>query len=80
MKTLDAPDNTSLLIKVYHRNLTDYIQCVLVPYAVAQGSKNPDKLYLAYGKLIKSSLGLEGVSRDNLTGKYQIAYARPNLL
>ena len=46
--------------------MTDSLK-VLVDYATAAGSKNADKLYMTYNKLINKNLGLQAGQRDSLT-------------
>ena len=53
-------------VKVLYRKMTDSLK-VLVDYAKAAGSKNADKLYMTYNKLINKNLGLQAGQRDSLT-------------
>ena len=53
-------------VKVLYRKMTDSLK-VLVDYATAAGSKNADKLYITYSKLINKNLGLKPGQRDSLT-------------
>ena len=53
-------------VKVLYRKMTDSLK-VLVDYATAAGSKNADKLYMTYNKLINKNLGLQAGQRDSLT-------------
>ena len=53
-------------VKVLYRKMTDSLK-VLVDYATAAGSKNADKLYMTYNKLINKSLGIQAGQRDSLT-------------
>ena len=53
-------------VKFLYRKMTDSLK-VLVDYATAAGSKNADKLYMTYNKLINKSLGLQAGQRDSLT-------------
>ncbi len=52
--------------KLVRRYETDAIQ-YLIPYAQEQGSKNAEKLYLTYSKLVNKSMGIESGQRDKLS-------------
>ena len=54
---------TSLKIR---KNETNIIK-ILENYAKAQGSKNYNKLYLVYTKLVYKTLGIQSGNRDNLS-------------
>lgn len=49
---------------------TDIILTKLIPLAESQGSEHPEKLYLAYSKLVNSVLGIEAGQRDSLPLNY----------
>ena len=42
----------------------------LIPHAEAQGSKNTDKFYMTYSKLVNTTLGIEAGMRDGLPYNY----------
>lgn len=56
--------------KKVRREETDVILTKLIPLAESQGSKNAGKLYLAYSKLVNSTLGIEAGQRGNLPLPY----------
>lgn len=45
---------------------TDIILAKLIPLAERQGSKNPEKLYMVYSKLVNMTLGIDAEQRNNL--------------
>lgn len=49
--------------KLVRRNETDRI-AELIEYAKSQGSRNADKLYMAYSKLVNNLVGIEAGQRD----------------
>ena len=56
--------------KQVRRDETDIILTKLIPLAEVQGSKNAEKLYMAYSKLVNATLGIEAGQRDNLPMSY----------
>ncbi|OQB13759.1 MAG: Phage regulatory protein Rha (Phage_pRha) [Firmicutes bacterium ADurb.Bin193] len=56
--------------KQVRQDETDIILTKLIPLAEEQGSAHPEKLYLAYSKLVNSVLGIEAGQRDNLSLAY----------
>lgn len=56
--------------KATRLNETDTIRDKLIPLAIGQGSKNYEKLYMTYSKLVNQCLGIEGRSRDDLPYHY----------
>jgi len=56
--------------KQVRRDETDIILEKLIPHAEAQGSKNAEKLYMVYSKLVNNILGIEAGQRDNLPLAY----------
>lgn len=51
--------------KLVRRTITDRIQ-ILIPYARQQGSKNYDKLYMTYSRLVNKLLGLKTGDRERV--------------
>lgn len=49
---------------------TDVILTKLIPLAESQGSKNAEKLYLTYSKLVNLTLGIQAGQRDSLSLTY----------
>ena len=56
--------------KQARRDETDVILQKLIPLAESQGSKNAGKLYMAYSKLVNTTLGIEAGQRDRLPLAY----------
>jgi len=56
--------------KEARREETDVIMTKLIPLAESQGSKHPEKLYMAYSKLVNGLLGVEAGQRDKLPYAY----------
>lgn len=54
--------------KLIRREETDIIQ-KLIPYAENQGSKNANKFYLIYSKLVNKAIGIESGQREFTTHK-----------
>ncbi len=54
--------------KLVRRNETDAI-ADLIDYARAQGSRNADKMYLTYSKLVNSLVGIQAGQRDSVPFK-----------
>lgn len=59
-----------LIGKQVRRDETDAILTKLIPHAESQGSKNAEKLYMVYSKLVNQTLGIEAGQRDNLPLAY----------
>lgn len=59
-----------LIGKQVRRDETDVILTKLIPHAEAQGSRNTEKLYMVYSKLVNQTLGIEAGQRDNLPLAY----------
>lgn len=56
--------------KKIRKDETDVILTKLIPLAESQGSKNAEKLYMAYSKLVNGTLGIKAGQRDNLPLAY----------
>lgn len=56
--------------KQVRREETDMILQKLIPLAESQGSKNAEKLYMVYSKLVNNTLNIEAGQRDNLPLSY----------
>ncbi|MCL1995294.1 MAG: Rha family transcriptional regulator [Defluviitaleaceae bacterium] len=56
--------------KLSRKNETDVILTKLIPLAESQGSKNADKLYMTYSKLVNKMLGIPVGQRDKLPYRY----------
>ncbi len=59
-----------LVGKKIRRDETDVIMAKLIPLAEAQGSQNAGKLYMAYSKLVNTTLGIAAGQRDTLPLAY----------
>ena len=56
--------------KKTRRDETDIIMTKLIPLAESQGSKNAEKLYMTYSKLVNSTLGIKAGMRNDLPIDY----------
>lgn len=56
--------------KQVRRDETDVIMTKLIPLAISQGSKHPEKFYMSYTKLVNTTLQIEPDQRNNLPLAY----------
>lgn len=69
LRELQSSDwkETRIKGKLARRNETDVIMTKLIPLAISQGSKNAEKLYMTYSKLVNECVGIPSKSRDKAT-------------
>lgn len=69
LRELQSSDwkETRIKGKLARRNETDVIMTKLIPLAISQGSKNAEKLYMTYSKLVNECVGIPPKSRDKAT-------------